>query len=162
MEIIYIVLIVVVILIIVIPILLKKYINKKKAQRQSLSGVPEEIIEQFNLAEKMLADGKGEKTPYEIMWEISRKHNDKNFMKGGKDGGENTTERRRETTNTRRNNSSTVPEQSTTETGELPGVIERRQDIQDGTAISDDSSDSSDKLGESNIKGNFFSRFKRK
>jgi hypothetical protein len=60
-----------IVLVIGITFFVKKYLNRKKREAMF---VPEKVLKEFNLAEKMLKDSKGNKTPYEILFDIARNH----------------------------------------------------------------------------------------
>lgn len=149
----------------------KKYMARKEIEKKTLiEGIPKDIYHQFQLAEKMLSDSNGDKSPQEILWYIAKNHRkiqdlNINSMKGGLNGGEKCEERREtsgETANTGGDNPSVVSTEPTVETAELPGKLEGGQDVQTGVANSDDSSDRSNQSSQSNSKGNVFSRFIRR
>lgn len=135
------------------------YVRKiLKAKREKLNVIPEEIMENFLLAEKMLKDSHGDKNPYEIMWEIANKRNNillNNEVKGGNENGN---------INTRTDTSDTTTEPGTESNGST-GELEGRSSIPQPTII--ESTEHSSTVGtiepeSSDARGGFFSRFKRK
>lgn len=52
--------------------------------------IPEDVMSDFDLAEKMMKESHGSKDPYEILWEI-KKLRSQEQMKGGNDGRETST-----------------------------------------------------------------------
>lgn len=139
------------------------YLNKKKLERQSGSDIPPEIYEDFEKAELMLKEAKGEITPYEIMLSIAQ---GKNKLKGGSEN-----ERRKETGNEGRSSGierrpedspGVVSGEPTTESSSSQGSIEGRSDIPVDSSRTAERTDESNREPSTKDSGNIFSRLLRK
>lgn len=123
---------------------LKKFYTPKNLEIKR--DIPEEVLQQFNEAERRLAETDGEKSPYTILSELSEE---------GRDTGR--TKRRAKADN------SSLPTEPRVTTATDDREPEGRQDIPISTTSTDDETDRSDKQLNSDDKRNIFSRIvKRK
>lgn len=123
----------IILLLIIIAILVRRRRKRVLAQKNS---IPEEVLNQFNMAEKLIKEQGETKSPYQIMWGINK------MMKGGTliNGTTNTEgeQRRTEGNVTARNSRSTIPTEPTVESSKLSGNFKGRQDLQNGGNSSKD------------------------
>lgn len=139
----------------------KKHLKKKREQLEKIMQIPPEIMEQFELAEKVLKESHGQISPHKILWDLS---NDRINMKGGKNGNKNESKESRgtETTDTGRDNSSIVPAEPAIQSGESGGELEGRNSIQNATPTVDNVDNGQPKQLTPNNKRNFWDKFRRK
>lgn len=158
----WIIMLTVIVLLLIATYLVRRNLAQKKLKKIQ---IPEEVIEQFELCERKLKECKGNKTPYEIMWEIANEQSNNNQnMKGGLNEGDNgnTTTRREIKSGT--DSGVTVQTEPRVETTNSSRELEGRSNISTSTTLSSAEHSNTTigtELESAKPRRSFFSRFKK-
>ena len=63
---------------------LLRVIKKRKKEKQTIAGIPDDILSDFVEAEKRIKGGEADGNPYQILWEVARERN-RNFQEARPD-----------------------------------------------------------------------------
>ena len=105
-----------------------RIIKKRRAKKGKMKEIPAEVLKDFETAEKMIEQNRGNMTPYEIMWEIAKSRNNERRINQNGENNNNTSFTQR--------GSDRIfsPTQSRIGDTELSKLSERRADIQGSNA----------------------------